>query len=246
MSGASVARQARLLTKKLAAELSGKKRGPDRRVIRHSVDENEPDAKPWRPIGDGTRDGALGWIDCMLEVARDFDDLERRKGGGRPLGGTGIVVLEVLLGRRGRKRVPIDFKTGELYPMIDTIAQAANLCRVTVVRALARLKAHGFLRWVRRSKKTDKEGEFAPQRVQTSNAYYFDPGALPKAVRIRLRQLFDRKLRAIERRNGAPPTGPTAPPKPSYSPLRAALEAFGDAVDLVEHGSLPSSPAIPA
>ena len=242
-SDPTTARQARQLTKKLAAELSGKQRGPDREVRRHSFDEEKPEAKPWRPIGDGTRDGALGWIDCMLEVARDFDDLERRKGGGRPLGANGLAVLEILLGRRGRKRIPIDFKTGRLFPAIDTIAEAANLCRVTVVRALARLRAHGFLRWVRRSRKTGNDGEFGPQREQTSNAYYFDPSALPKTVRQRLRQLWDRKLAAIGKRYGAPPPTPDSPPQPAYSPLREVLSEMRSSFD---NASLPSSPTIPA
>lgn len=238
----TTARQARLLTKKLAAELTGKKRGSDRAVLRHSVDEDKPEAKPWRPIGDGTRDGAFGWIDCMLEVARDFDDLERRKGGARPLGPNGLAVLEILLGRRGRKRIPIDFKTGKLFPAIDTIVQAANLCRVTVVRALARLRAHGFLRWVRRSRKTGNDREFGPQREQTSNAYYFEPAALPKHVRIRLRQLWDRRLRAIGKRHGTAPPTPPAPPSVAYSLLREALSDLSSSVD---NASLPSSPAIP-
>ena len=40
--------------------------------------------------------------------------------------------------------------------------------------AIRRLRFHGLIDWVRRSIKTGNDGEFAPQREQTSNAYYFD------------------------------------------------------------------------
>ena len=235
------ARQARQITKGFAAQLAGKERGADPTVRRESFDIGDRRARVFRPIGDGTKAGAMSWIDCILKVARDYDDLERAKGGARPLGHSAIAVLEVMLGRRGRKRIPVDFRTGRLDPMIDTIAEAVNLARITVVRALARLKAKGFLSWVRRTVKTDRDGEFAPQRRQTSNAYFFDLASMPRHVRQRLRDLVEARRRSRERWVTAVPIV-DEPAASMNADLRAALKALGNRLS---RASTTSSPAIP-
>lgn len=236
------ARQARQITKEFAARLARKERGADPHVRRESFDVDDRRAQVFRPIGDGTKAGAMSWIDCILKVARDYDDLERTKGGARPLGHTAIAVLEVLLGRRGRKRIPVDFRTGRLDPMIDTIAEAVALARITVVRALAKLKAKGFLSWVRRTVKTGQDGQFAPQRRQTSNAYFFDLAAMPKHVRQRLRDLVEARRRSRVARAAAAPAEPPPPAPPQNAGLRAALKALGERLS---GASTTSSPAIP-
>lgn len=237
------ARQARQLAKSFTAKLTGRERGPDRAVRRESFDIADRRAQVFRPIGDGTKEGAMSWIDCLLKVARDYDDLERAKGGARPLGHTAIAVLEVLLGRRGRTRIPIDFRTGRCDPAIDTIAAAVNLARITVVRALAKLKAKGFISWVRRSRKTGNDGTFAPQREQTSNAYFFDFAEMPKNVRQRLRDLVEarRRGRAAKAASAAPAVQ-AAPAAPQSPLLREALRALETKV---VGASTTSSPAIP-
>lgn len=242
---ALTARQTRQLTKKFTAQLTERERGADRAVRRHSYDVDDSRAQVFRPIGDGTKRGAMGWIDCLLQVAREYDDQHRDDGGKRPLGWTGLAVLEVLLGRRGRRRIPIDFKTGRLDPAIDTIAEATGLVRVTVVRALARLKATGFLQWVRRSRRTGNDGLFAPQRKQTSNAYFFDLGQLPKNVLQRFRDLLGRKQRAqaaaTDRAVESPTEAPANHAEPQDSGLRAAIRSLSCSLS----ASTPSSPAIP-
>ena len=60
------------------------------------------------------------------------------------LGIAGLAVLHALL---------FDFhnnRTGRMDPCWETLADAANLSRATVARALARLKAAGVLNWVKR------------------------------------------------------------------------------------------------
>lgn len=242
-NAAMTRRQAHQLTKQLTAKLTGKQRGPDPEVRRDSYDVDDRRAQVFHPIGDGSRAGALGWIDCVLKVARDYDDLERAKGGARPLGHTAILVLEVLLGRRGRSRIPIDFRTGRLDPAIDTIAQAAGLARITVVRALHRLKDKGFLCWVRRTRRTG--AEVGPQREQTSNAYFFEWGRMAKNVRQRLMDLLRAKRVAqANRAADGPPAcpAPSPPGEPQNPSLRAALRALDR---VVPGASTTSSPAIP-
>lgn len=236
----AIARDTRNLIRGASAALAGRERGPDRRVRRNSYDaDDDPRAQVFAPIGDGTKAGAMGWIDALLQTAKEFDDLQRAPGGARPLG-TAIAVLEVLLGRRGRTKIPIDFKTGRLDPAIDTIAAAAALGRGTVIRALAALKRHGFLDWVRRTRKTGNDGQYGPQRQQTSNAYFFSLNGMAKRVRQRLRDLLARKRIAREARAAAPP--PTEPPpsrKPHNSALSEALGALGAAV---ANASPPNAP----
>ncbi|MGN6270848.1 MAG: hypothetical protein ACTHM0_13270 [Sphingomonas sp.] len=212
---------------------------------RHSYDaDDDPRAQVFTPIGDGTKAGAMGWIDALLQTAKEFDDLHRAPGGARPLG-TAIAILEVLLGRRGRTRIPIDFKTGRLDPAIDTIAAAAGRTRGTVIRALAALRRHGFLDWVRRTRKTGNDGQYGPQRAQTSNAYFFSLNGMAKRVRQRLRDLLARKRVARLARaaaSGAPPGPPPSPPKPQNSALSAALGALGAAVANASPSTAPLSP----
>lgn len=228
----AAARETRQITKALAAKLSGKQRGEDRTVRRDSYDVDDKRANVWRPIGDGTVGGAMDWRDSFLQTAREYDDRHRGDRGVRPLGWTGIRVLEMLLGVRG---VPICFKTGRLEPAIDTLARIGRLSRTTVIRALARLKQHNFLRWVRRSQKTDRKGEFAPQRVQITNAYFFDIGSLPKNVRQRFRDLMSRRAQRraahATRQHSTPPLPAAPPPVPSSPALRDALARLGAQVE---------------
>lgn len=242
MDAGAIARETRKLIRGTSAAFTGRERGPDRRVRRDSYDaDDDPRAQVFRPIGDGTKAGAMGWIDALLQTAKEFDDHERKTGGARPLGGTGIAVLEVLVGRRGRTKIPIDFKTGRLDPAIDTIAAAAGYVRGTVIKAIARLKQHGFLDWVRRTRRTGNDGQYGPQRAQTSNAYFFSLNGMAKRVRQRLRDLLARKRLARQAREAGatapPPAGP--PPTPQNSELFSALSALGAAV---VNASLPSAP----
>jgi hypothetical protein len=218
-------RQARQITKKFTAQLVGRhERGPDRKVRRGSVDIDDRRARVSRPIADGTKVGALAWIDCLQKAVSEWDDMERQKQGGRPLGLHGLRVLEVLLGRRGV--VALDFRTGRLDPALDTIARAAGVCRTTVVRALARMRAMGILDWIRRSETTGATGQAAPQRRQVSNAYWFTPELLPARVLKRLRDLVAR--RALHRRGTTPTAAaPPAPPRPTSPELAAALDRLG-------------------
>lgn len=109
-----------------------------------------------------------------------------------------------------------------------------RLAKNTVVRALVRLKQHGFLDWIRRTEKTGADGERGPQVRRISNAYYFDASRLPKEAARRLRQLL---TKAARRKANAAPAAPPASPDTSphaaiQSPaLRSALEAAERALE---------------
>jgi DNA-binding transcriptional MocR family regulator len=100
----------------------------------------------------------------VVLAARRYDLLERRVGRRNgPLGHVALEVLE-LLGHL------VSYKTGQLDPSIDTLMRTLRRSRDAVVRALAALKAHGFLDWLRRYEPTGREGR-GPQVRQASNAY---------------------------------------------------------------------------
>lgn len=97
-------------------------------------------------------------------AARRYE-LATRQPGARN-GALGFVALEVLelFGNL------VDFKSGRLDPSIDYLMRKLRRSRDAIVRALAALRTHGFLDWLRRYVPTGNEGR-GPQVQQTSNAY---------------------------------------------------------------------------
>ncbi len=239
MSAVSMGRQARQVTKGFTARLTGKaERGADRKVRRGSIDIEDRRARVFRPIGDGTTAGALGWIDCMLKVVAEWDNEQRAKGGARPLGLHGLRVLEALLGRHGK--IAVDFKSGRLDPALDTIASAAGVTKTTVVRALERLKSLKILDWIRRTERTGADGVFGPQRRQVSNAYFFTPHELPARVAQRLRDLLARKR--LRRTGTTPAASPAAAAEPSCPDLRGTLAQIKAGIARRDEGVSASPP----
>lgn len=222
--GAATARETRATIKRVGAALAGRKRGKDPFVRRDSYDVDDPRAQVFRPIGDGTIAGGLGWVEDLVKLAKEFDALTRRdsdRGRGH-LTPYGVAVLEALV--HGNQ---LNFRTGRLEPAIAWIEKVTGFARKTVVDALARLKRHGFLDWVRRSRKTGVVGEAGPQREQETNAYFFDVGRLPRHVLQRFRDLQEKRRR--RRSNGAPAAPTAAPPAPTVqdAALSSALQRLG-------------------
>ena len=106
--------------------------------------------------------------------------------------------------------------TGRCDPSLAAIAAAAARGRTSICDALRRLHANGFLDWRRRSRVKDgAEGQFGPQREQTSSNYLFDwARALAPGVRLRFEQLLARKLRRLGK--------PLATARPIDHPGRSA------------------------
>lgn len=125
----------------------------------------------WRPFADGTVRGGKRLAGALVAAARRIERQtrsERKKatpGTKRGvLGQTGIDVLEALL-------EIVDFATGRLEPAIATIAERTGYCYSAVHAALCRLREHGFLHWVRRSKPVENPQPGGQQVEQITNAY---------------------------------------------------------------------------
>lgn len=254
-SAAATARATKQLTRQVAAVLAGKKRGPDRGVRRDSYDVNDPRARVFRPIANGSPGGALGWLEDLAKCAREFDAWTRGRGGGFfspsahhfyapatpksklpadavPISSHGaltpyaVTVFEALC--FGNK---LDFATGRLDPPIAWLEAVTGFARKTVVEALARLRLHGFIDWVRRTRTTGRTGDVGPQREQETNAYFFDLSKLARRVLHRFRDLAQRRRR---RAAGAASAGADRPsalaPLPSDPELRDSLRRLGEGV----------------
>lgn len=110
-------------------------------------------------------------VSRLVLAAKRFE--RERRGKGKRNGPLGAVALEVieLLGNL------VDYRTGRLDPSLATIMRMLKRSRDAVVRALANLRRHGFLDWIRRFEPTGNET--GPQVRQASNAYRL---CLPKAA----------------------------------------------------------------
>jgi hypothetical protein len=101
----------------------------------------------------------------ILFAAKRFDRINRPFGSRTgALGHVALEVLELLANL-------VSYRTGQLDPSIDTIMRLCHRSRDAVVRALAALRQHGFLDWLRRYVPAEGAGARGPQVQQTSNAY---------------------------------------------------------------------------
>lgn len=120
----------------------------------------------------------------MMRAAELYDRAGKRPGSRN--GALGHVALEVLRALLRR----IDYRTGRLDPALTTLMADTARSRGAVVRALASLRDHGFLGWIRRFVEVAAEGA-GPRVRQASNAYRL---MLPEAA-----------LRLLGARAGPPP-----------------------------------------
>lgn len=111
----------------------------------------------WRPMAraEGLR---------LIQAARRYELATRRKGARN--GALGHVALEALALLCNLA----DRRTGRLDPALAFLMRRLKRSKAAIVRALAALKAHGFLDWLRRTKPTGHVGK-GPQLRQASNAY---------------------------------------------------------------------------
>lgn len=142
----------------LAPGAGPRRGGPSAEPIRrHSRPKGRLEAMFWRPF----RPKDVG---RYLTAAERFERAGKKPGSRS--GPLGVVALEVL---RELLRL-VDYKTGRLDPALTTLMARTRRSRDAVVRALAALRRHGFVDWVRRYVPTGNLGP-GPQVQQTSNAY---------------------------------------------------------------------------
>ena len=137
---------------------------PAEPVRRHSRERGRCEGVFWRPHkpADSAR---------FMLAAERFERQGRAKG--KRTGPLGTVALEVL---RDLLRL-IDYRTGRLEPAISTLQRRLRRSRDAVVRALANLRTHGFLDWLRRWEPTGSLD--GPKVKQATNAYRL---TLPRAA----------------------------------------------------------------
>jgi hypothetical protein len=148
-------------------------------VRRKSYHRGERERRIWRSIDKRE-------IGARLRAAEEYDR-DNREAGKRngPLGHVGLEVLRQLY------RIA-DYKTGRLEPSIDYIRRSIGRSRSAVCDALAALKRHGFIDWIRRTQPVENEGA-GPQVEQIPNAYWF---SLPKAAAEFVKRLAGRSAPA--------------------------------------------------
>lgn len=120
---------------------------------------------------------AIGETDKMLRSARKLIDSAKRLRRER-LNGRKLTVLETAIVALTPAAVRVfeeiltlaRLNGGRVYPSYERIADATELGRSTVSRAIAILNGIGLLDWQRRFKRVEIEGA-GPRYKQTSNAY---------------------------------------------------------------------------
>ncbi len=128
------------------------------RVRANSHEAGKCEAALWKPM----RRQELR----QIVVAAQRYDVAKKRPGARN-GPLGEVALRIL----GLMGNIIHKKTGQLDPSIEYLMRMLGRARDTIVRALAALRTHGFIHWLRRFTPTGNAGERGPQVRQTSNAY---------------------------------------------------------------------------
>lgn len=204
----------------IAGAFTGRK-DPDRKRTprRNSYDIDDQRAQVFKPIQHG-----WDWIAAVLQA---FDELlhdqrvTRYKENDRLQDGDRRILLSFLK--------LMDFKTGQLDPSYQEIADRAGCHRATAIEACKRFYKWLGLRWVRRTIVAETVGQAGPQREQISNAFYFDLSSAPRRVWATFKRALRRK---VIKRRGKAPEGLQSPPKRQDDPtLMSRLNSLGKALD---------------
>jgi hypothetical protein len=112
----------------------------------------------WRPV-------PRAEVRRVLLAAKRYELAGRQAGRRRgPLGHVALEVLELLANL-------VSFRSGRLEPAITTLMGRLKRSKDAVVRALAALREHGFLDWLRRHEAVELVEGPGPRVRQVSNAY---------------------------------------------------------------------------
>ena len=226
------------MTVRSFAQIAGSfadRRNPDRVKTprRNSYDIDDRRSQVFKPVRDG-----WDWVGSMMQA---FDELlhhqrtNRYKGPDRLQDGDRRILWSFLKCS--------DFKTGQLDPSYQEIADRAGCHRATAVEACKRFGKWLGLKWVRRTVKAETAGQAGPQREQISNAFYFDLTSAPSRVWQAFKAAV--KRRAIKK-HGKAPQGLSKPSKaPDHAPLLEGLSALEKAVDLKERALVGSPDTTP-
>ncbi|WP_416463637.1 hypothetical protein [Sphingomonas sp. VDB2] len=202
------------------------RKDPDRKRTprRNSYDIDDQRAQVFQPVRHG-----WDWIGAVLQT---FDELlhdqrlSRYKESDRLQDGDRRILLSFLK--------LIDFKTGQLDPSYQELADRAGCHRATAIEACKRFAKWLGLRWVRRTVVAETAGLAGPQREQISNAFFFDLSSAPKRVWATFKAALRRK---VIKRRGKAPEGLQSPPRVDDPALIFALNSLGDTLDIRDSAS---------
>ena len=152
---------------------------------RCSYDVEDPRAKVFRPIGDGTVPGALDFVEAFIRSIAEYADFAKAHGRAHAITANMIKLVDRVLRRC------TDFETGRCEPSLERIMAVTGFSRPTVVSLLSKARAFGLVDWVRRTEATGNT--CGPKRRQVTNAYFFEVSRLPIEALRRLRQLLAKK-----------------------------------------------------
>ncbi len=171
------------MMRQVGAVLGGPTPGGGARAGRHPVRRGSRLAGScegafWRPV-------PRAEVRRVVLAAKRYELAGRLRGRRRgPLGHVGLEVLELLANL-------VSYRTGRLEPAITYLMGRLKRSKDAVVRALAALREHGFLDWLRRHERVEVlEDAPGPRVRQVSNAYRL---SLPARAVQFLGHLLDRK-----------------------------------------------------
>lgn len=123
----------------------------------------------WRPT-------TPGFVKQIVLAAKRYEIAKKAPGARNgPLGVVALEILELLSSL-------VDYRSGRLDPSLDYLMKKLRRSRDAVVRALAALRDHGFIDWLRRFEAADNAGDKGPQVKQASNAYRLSMPVAARAI----------------------------------------------------------------
>lgn len=161
------------------------------KVWRHSQHAGDFELRRWRETNMFSADEH----NARLRAAEQFERATKLPGKRNgALGHIALDLLRFMLRLRNRK-------TGRLDPSLTWLAQQLRRSRSAIAEALARLKMHGFLEWLRRTEPVDNPEPGGQYVTQITNAYFFTmPAGVADLVRRMLRRPTEAMRRAAEQR----------------------------------------------
>jgi len=138
-------------------------------IRRNSKPAGKCEGSFWRPT-------TPGFVKQIVLAARRYEIANKEPGARNgPLGVVALEILELLSNL-------VDYRSGRLDPSLDYLMKKLRRSRDAVVRALAALRDHGFVDWLRRFETADSAGDRGPQVKQASNAYRLSMPAAARAI----------------------------------------------------------------
>lgn len=148
-------------------------------VRRNSHNVGGAEASLWRAHNMFPKSEHNARMRALEEFERETKLPGKRNGA---IGGIGLEVYRYLMRLRNKK-------SGRLDPTIRWIADAISRSRSAVAAALARLKEHGFIDWIRRCQPIEDAKPDEQQTEQIANAYILQtPASAKERVRRMLRK----------------------------------------------------------